>query len=390
MRAFLIVAIFAFAASAFGQSVYKTAFSIGDKAFVIHEKTTIHKCPKCDSTIKLWVCSEEPVELMKATIFVAKGSYNVIYKSESSAPIQEGNLFPTLEEGKYECNKRNGVEQPVRLTSPLLIPWIEVNQSYSNPEQNEAQIVNCVAGVEYWKQITNAIVVSTVPGQEWLYTELKHRLPNIRVIPGIKTNDILGNNNFDSIEGWQQLAQSIATAMKTSGETVVVLENETALGSYWRGEYDINFDQLRKGLSYLPDNVQILWYPTLLANDAQRSRCIPLMKVIMAEIDCRLVDLTMCDPVRNNAAAKQALTNLAGETIPMPIIYVGRLGQHMYWPYGRIYDILALAKERTEILIYPGSTNWVLAAKSISESLEQKGDPKDPDPDPKDPNKGSK
>ena len=354
-----------------GELRVTTAYNVGDNVYMLVAipQISVTTCELCGGIIRSesmrWTCAAAPTAVVEVRVRVNVSGATISYLLAGSNVCHEDNLAKTRASGRAECRQRNGLPK-----QPVIIPWIEVNQPYGDPARNEAQIVNCVAGVEYWRQVTDVVLVSTNTGHEELYTELRQRMPRVRIIPGLKTNDTLGGGNFDSPECWQELALSIASVMESSGQTVVALEHESALGGYWRGEYDIDFDQLRKGLSCLPKDVQILWYPTLLANDAQRRRCIPLMKTVQAVLNCRLIDLTVCDPWRNNTKAKQALAALAAHD-PLPIMYVGRMGQYSYWPYTRIDDMLKLTKVRPEVLIYPGATNWELAAQEISAQLLQ-------------------
>ncbi|MBK9119146.1 MAG: BACON domain-containing protein [Phycisphaerales bacterium] len=260
------------------------------------------------------------------------------------------------------------LEKP--LTTPLIIPWLEVNVA------DEAQIEHCVAGLQKWRRVTHTAVVTTNTGREWLYTTLKQRVPDMQIIPGIKTAPRLGTNSFDNLLGWERIATSAALMVANAGVNQLVLENETALMSYWFGGATINFSQLAAGLSTLPPHIEYIWFPSVHSRQAWlQQRSADLCAFVNGVINTRFVDQSICHPLWPNDQAwiqnRATLEALSSNPI-LPLIYFGCSGDTCFWTYDGIPRALGLLSQRSDVLFYTGSTLWIEAAEQTDVQLWQR------------------
>jgi len=277
----------------------------------------------------------------------------------------EAVLTVQTDDGQTETVAVN-VEKPV--TGPLIVPWLEVNLA------NSAEIEHCVQGLLHWRRVTHTAMVTTTRGRSFLYPILLEQVPDMEIIPGIKTASTLGYNNFDSLAGWQILAQQVTLMAEAAGQSRVLLENETALWEYWFGDGEIDLEQLRVCLSYLPDDIQIIWYPAVHSRVAEiQQKSAELCELVEDVLDCRFVDTSFAHPIWPEhdqwwIQNRQTLEALA-EQPTMPITYFGQFGEVTYWDYDEVQQILTYLDGRPDVLFYPGASRWDEAATSINTEL---------------------
>ncbi len=249
---------------------------------------------------------------------------------------------------------------------PLIIPWLEVNSA------SAAEINVAVAGLQQWQNITDTALISTNPDRAWLYTTLRQRVPGMQIIPGLKTDYFLDPGRFTDLLGWQRMAVAVADVVATSGQSRVLLENESTLYGYWSGQWTINFTELRSRLALLPPNVEIIWYPAYTGRTAQeRTRSAALCNAVEAALNARFVDSSRGHPLFVNDPDwiynRGQLDAISVEPL-LPIFYFGTFGGWMYWPYDRVLEIRGLAPE-DQALFYPGYARWFESGQIISSIL---------------------
>lgn len=252
---------------------------------------------------------------------------------------------------------------------PLVIPWVELNTS------NPSTVDTVVEGLLAWQKITDTAIVSTVPGKESLYRVLRRRVPEMRIIPGIKTTSLL--SRFDSVRGWEKISRSVRDALKYASENEIVLENETAFLRVRRGEETVNLRRLRQGLKTLPAGIKVIWYPGIAGvNEAMLKRYEDVCKVVADVLDVRFVDFSFdghkarANPWRKKA---QELLNALSEHATIPILYC--YGIDRWWRDEQLLDVLR-SVTKDEVILYPGIKRWSQAARSISGHLSQLDSPK--------------
>jgi len=264
-----------------------------------------------------------------------------------------------------------------RPTVPRLIPWVEANVA------DDAQIQYVAEGLRVWSYITDTAVVSTGPGKAELFPRLRAAVPGLRLIPGLKTSPRLVPLGADSLLGWQLVALDIDELVAATGENLVLLENESAFEGYLVRGAILDLGQLRAALAALPPNVDLYWYPGVsVQGDAlvrQRSR--ELTAVVAGAVRCRFVDLSYADPSWHqwppSILARQELARLSNR-IPVPLLYVGVIGDWLYWDEVDIRTALRELRDYPAALVYPGLARWIDSAEALKAALA------DYDPNPRD------
>jgi hypothetical protein len=284
-----------------------------------------------------------------------------------------------LYSGPYETELRiysNGVpdkrivisaEEPE--ISPKPVPWIELN-SVGDDEALES----AVTGLKVWQRVTDTAIVSTIPGKAEIYSRLRERLPELNIIPGIKTSERLGTDDFDNVDAWKLIASDVSEVAEAAGQDRVILESESALLGYFDGEWSIDFDQLAIGLAYLPPDIEILWYPSIVSKGQEREdRSAAVCELVEEVCSVQFVDLGWDAPDSPDSplrkAARERLDRIA-DNVTLPITYFGTLSGYEYWRYDQIFEVMDYLSH-PEMIIYPGDAYWIDAADAITDKLYQ-------------------
>jgi PKD repeat protein len=244
------------------------------------------------------------------------------------------------------------------------VPWVEIHVG-------SAEGVDIVlTGLLEWRKITDTAIVSVEPGQTSFFGELKGPLPDMRIIPGIKTSPLFGRRQFDSVEKWREMAEEVRAACEASGQQRFLFENESALTEYYHGECELDLDLLRVGLNELPTDIQYLWCPSLGGSGERLERGARLCEAVEAVLDVRFVDhLSIAAPQYvgqpGTLTAVERLESIA-QNPTIPLIY--SCGDK-YWPVDRIPEALELARlkwgDAAEAIVYPGQERWVQHAREM-------------------------
>ena len=252
-----------------------------------------------------------------------------------------------------------------------IIPWVEDN--FSKYDETVRR------GLGIWAAVTDRAIVSTMPGRAGLFATLDKELRasghEIRIIPGLKTMSLL--DRFDSIQGWESVASEVALY----DSSIVLLENEVAMKGYVDGEYELDREALRTGLSKLPRDVQYLWYPSIWGNDTRKRE---RNEVACAIVQDTLRDVRFLDQRYQGARAIDASARKKADvmlkritkgrpTLPMLYFY-GPNHPVTFWKDEQLEDALGIIKRRwdnhAEVVIYPGVKRWEDAALKLSKRLQ--------------------
>ena len=260
------------------------------------------------------------------------------------------------------------VEKP--LTSPRIVPWLEVNIA------DEAEIQNALAGLRVWRYVTDTACISTGIGRAALFTRLRAEMPDMKIIPGFKTSGRVYHPGLDSIAGWQLVASDIAELAAVAGTNQVLLENESAIDRYLKGQVAVNLDQLRAALQQLPPHIEIIWYPgvstTLDPGIQQRST--DLCRVVAETINPRFVDLSYADPGwptwPPSWYARETLAAISPKPT-FPIVYFGASDNWQWWYESQVRTVLQQLSGKPDTLFYPGRARWVQSAQLIVQELRE-------------------
>jgi hypothetical protein len=188
------------------------------------------------------------------------------------------------------------IEVPVALekpaTSPKIIPWASFRWNW--PSHVEALL----ASAEHWSRVTDTIILDAERDKPYI-EQFRAAYPNIKLQFGLMSTGFLGLNSFDSVSGWQAMSQAIEEAAQDGHERIVLLDHEFAMRSYHDGDVDIDLDQLRYCLTFVPDDVVIYWYPgvqwgsTPELGEIIHPRSLAVVQIANEEIEgLRIVDLS--------------------------------------------------------------------------------------------------
>lgn len=254
-----------------------------------------------------------------------------------------------------------------------ILPWVEANHA-----RNDERVIT---GLRAWRRMTDTAIVSTMPGRADLYRKLEQRLPGMRIIPGLKLN---GGDprtrllpTFDSVEGWQAVADEVRAICAASGQRRVLIDNETAIKVYRRGKQTINLDRLRRGLRQLPPDIEIIWYQSILGHSVEvQKRYEDVCRAVADVCNVRFTDRWTQTPEAIHdkwlEKAHHTLLSISSPTLPMLYAYSEDSGT-LHWPDSRIREGLEHVHQHwgsgAEVIIYPGFARWVESAHSIRNAL---------------------
>ena len=253
---------------------------------------------------------------------------------------------------------------------PWLIPWIEVNQ----PEA----VDDAVAGLREWSTLTDTAIVTTVPGLSKIYDRI--RVPGLQIIPGVKTNDAL--DGFDDVVGWKLVSEELSDMAQRCGSDIVVLENETAVAKYERGDEPLNWNPFRQALEQLPKELVYWLWPAMTGeNEEAQSRMERLCRTFAEERNVVFLDQSYSRPQAVkyswSVRARDTLAVIVADALNDPPGIVPKLDFYGpgtdYWQDGQIHEPLAHVIDAPEVIIYPGAERFKEAAIGIRKALEVGG-----------------
>lgn len=271
----------------------------------------------------------------------------------------------------------NGVcqEAPV-WTGPRIVPWIECAVG---DDDNLALIVN---GISSWQNITDTAIVSAAVSQVTVYSSLKAAHPSMDIVPGLKTSSALyamalavDDRGFDSVEGWRVAGASIREMMSRTGQSIILLENETAMKEYVDGVVSLDFDRLREGLRQLPQEATYLWYPSAAGRDELLQRYLDVDAVVEEVLDVQFIDhASLWGPSEvDTSGTINAITHLVAvadrPTVPMILA----LNRDPWWPDVEVPWAIEYVESKwgstSWTILYTGQAHWVDGAAAITQYL---------------------
>lgn len=270
------------------------------------------------------------------------------------------------------------------MTRPNIAVWLEVNTLRASV------VADAIAGINEWGKhpAVTTIIVSTTPGRETLFATL---LPvcqgaGLTLIPGIKTHQALPPvmvagetrtyRQFDDIGGWAMIADSVRLAALYAESRAVVLENESAIIGYVKGHVPVDPVKLAHGLRRLPDNIRILWYPTITSGYADRqARQADVLRVLLGErLNVAFFDNSIDRPrayegdyAKKNRASLLHL-NAAGRLYRL--LYCYGPGSRFWMDEAIVPLIVGAVSPPDWAVLYPGAVRFKEAAESIGRLLD--------------------
>jgi len=261
------------------------------------------------------------------------------------------------------ARQADAYDEPSPAKQAKLLPWIEVNVVTTRA------VDNAVAGLRRWTDVTDTAIVTTAPGGARIYPLLRDRVPGMRIIPGLKTNDLL--KRFDSPAEWASVVRALRAIRSASEESTILLEHESAIRAYLDGTYEIDEDRLKESLRLIPKDLEIIWYPGLVGeSDVTQQRAALLCRAAQATLNVRFTDLSRSGPAavgyRWARIGKQRLSRMAKEPA-IPLLYFYGPGSK-WWHDEQLREALALCDDGW-VIIYPGAKRWQQASRVLSKEL---------------------
>lgn len=238
--------------------------------------------------------------------------------------------------------------------------WIELN------DDSQESLDNVIKGCGLYHSLQMQVIVTTVPGHEYLY----ERLPKY-VIGGLKTAGILTDFNDES--RWQHLAECIS---KVPGDCFV-FEHETALMDYWFGRKVMQQSKFKRGLSHLDPERHYLWYPHF-HSDGEWVVSHNLQKYMTKSIQTILPHVEFVDSqfiYQENHYWDSEIQGIRDSLARDPTMHIWY--PQVSWPRGwpdtlwskLVHEMEAQAKNK-DWIFYPGVQNWVWLAGVLATRLD--------------------
>ena len=255
---------------------------------------------------------------------------------------------------------------PVRV-----VPWLEVNY----PDRDH--VAHAIEGLRIWQTITDTAIVSTVPRQSRIYTELRRQVPGMSLIPGIKTAPALGDDPLGNLKRWETLAGEIASSCQAAGETRFLLENEKAFSEHPGGKPEFDLGKLREGLGKLPADLEYLWYPSVEGGGQRLRRRVAMCEVVQDVLDVRFVDHTsLRRPVTGRAPTTSKASTVLNAAAAKPTIPMVHCRNADHWHFegmARAFKLVARGWGSGSVCIpYPGEARWLPAARAIAALIRER------------------
>lgn len=293
----------------------------------------------------------------------------------------------------------NDHPQPARAERAKIIPWIEINSPLTevarwfpvagSTRPGVTMRDYCLEGLALWSKLPNVdtVIVSTAPDQvRDLYSYLmKHKPKRLRIVGGIKTYRLPGGTpndprayEFADMHGWQLIAAEARYIAKSTGVPAILLENETTLGRFHRGEATIDYGKLHVALSALDQTTIEFWWnlPRVLPNtEAFPDRALQTRRLVTAIAKTLPTSVFLGGDTMwhdQYLPARKLMRRLVGPGLLQDRLLVTPDGYMRYPTHARRCftpaEALAwIAKQPTdaEINVYPGGAFWVAVPREL-------------------------
>lgn len=260
---------------------------------------------------------------------------------------------------------------------PKILPWVECNHLN--------QVPSTIVGLKILQFLTDSAIVSTVPTGSGFYRTIRRQVPGMKIIPGIKTNDLLADD-FASRSGWRAIRDEVVKCLVATKSRIVIFDNESAMRPVWTGDQEYNLKRLREAivLANFPSNVAYLWYPSIGAwrnssADPQQQIAAEICKTVQDAFPGEVVFIdsaTLSGPTALTWGANMRVAGMLDEFSlrqPIPVLYCYG-PESRWWTDEDIPNALDRVQGDTAIL-YPGARRWTEAAGILTRTLYEAGYP---------------
>ena len=160
-----------------------------------------------------------------------------------------------------------------------------------------------LAGAQVARDFTSKIIVGTSnpANASSLYPRIidgmNRNTENFDIVPGLKTHYYLDWHAWHNIEGWKKMAAAVhnlSEIMYNAGQPMAqcFLMNESDMAEWWRGNYEMDLEELTAGLDLLPSDIEYIFQQPSLSNLERANVLNPLER-------CAKVNVAMSDSTRD-------------------------------------------------------------------------------------------
>lgn len=272
-----------------------------------------------------------------------------------------------------------------------LIPWLELNITWKEIPgyPGLTGMEHCLLGLKEWARTTNTVIITSNRSQfRHAYPDLEAGKPKgMHIIGGLKTMQYLPRDHFDDIKGWRLLTEDCVKISRMTGANVIVLENETALEEFYRGNAAIDEAKLKEALKPLAASGLETWWnrPYAMAADPKDPDRPKRFALLMSALAAALPNAKLMSVFKTHDGIPQAgrLDMIARERqmsdllSPNQIIqrihvrqtgFVGRA--RAFTPEEALVEI-SKWPDKT-VILYPGASEWVEVGRMLAESAQRR------------------
>ncbi len=332
-------------------------------------------------------------------VFLSPAESTIVYTPNAD--------FVGVDRFRIQATDGRTISQEATITLEIkrrMIPWIEINapmdpalgvvSAADGATLGMSYLDYCLLGLEQWANVSDTVIISTVPGNSRLvFTEVMARkAAHVKIIGGIKTFTLPGARpgdtrpyDFTNVEGWQRLAGEAVGIAAITGNTTVLLENETALEPYHLHQEPIDYRKLPAALAPLQGyGLDYWWYfPTILTNtpafvdrEAHTTVFVSVVQSLLPRSVFVAGSTSWYDWKDNNRGERDRrdAMNLRMRreftrdpllvTIDGYMLAEGVARKRCYTPAEALDEIDYLGFP--EAILYPGASNWLRVGRELS------------------------
>lgn len=248
-----------------------------------------------------------------------------------------------------------------------IMPWVE-------RQTNPSNYFHISAGIDVWRQVAEAVIVTVDGGDVATFANLQRRHPDVPIVGGVKASTFLGRNGFCIPANWKAMYAACVRIDAVTHRSCVVLECESAISDYIHGYVDWDFARLRNKWRW-PKKLDVWFYPAMpvSANPDEMTRGRRLFEFLAEWMNPVPITVDMADPTwpewPPSQEARQAVADLSGRSA-IPMGYFGEWGGYTYHTYKQIPLWLDNVSQSSIAIPYPGSARWLECSQAFGDWFE--------------------
>lgn len=300
-----------------------------------------------------------------------------------------GKALPAASRGLAQQTEPPG--HAAAIPGKQLIPWLELNITWKEIPgyPGLTGMEHCLLGLKEWARTTDTVIItSNRPQFRHAYPELEAGKPKgMHIIGGLKTMQYLPRDRFDDIEGWRLLTEDCVKISRMTRTNVIVLENETALEEFYRGNAAIDEAKLKEALKPLAASGLETWWnrPYAMAADPKDPDRPKRFVFLMSALAAALPNAKLMSVFKTHEGISQAgrLDMIARERQMSDLLSPNQIIQRIHVRktgfVGRTRAftpeeaLVAISKWPDKaVILYPGASEWVEVGRMLAESAQRR------------------